>query len=106
MDNFQVQNTVNKSKLMQKDARGGFVLQKKIVYVFVKSITLYQKIFSFDHSFWARPDIVRVCLHQPSCSEYARQALDKYGLIKGLRMSIKRIISCGPWTRKVIDPVP
>lgn len=36
----------------------------------------------------------------PSCSEYTKQAVKKYGSMKGSWLGIKRIIKCGPWSWK------
>ncbi len=69
-------------------------------------IRVYQKLFSFDHSFWAKYVNYRVCIYDPSCSEYTYQAIDKYGLIKGGILGAKRIARCGPWSRGGFDPVP
>ncbi len=69
-------------------------------------IRVYQKLFSFDHSFWARPEVYRVCIHQPSCSEYTYQAIDKYGFIKGFWLGAKRISRCHPFAKGGYDPVP
>lgn len=46
------------------------------------------------------------CRFRPSCSEYSKQALKKYGIIKGLYLSIKRIIRCNPFGGFGYDPVP
>ena len=36
------------------------------------------------------------CRYMPTCSEYFQEALEVHGLIKGLRLSVKRILSCHP----------
>ena len=46
------------------------------------------------------------CRYQPSCSTYAIEALQKYGLFKGTYLAIKRILSCHPWGGHGYDPVP
>ena len=46
------------------------------------------------------------CRFQPSCSEYAIQALRKHGLFKGGYLSAKRILRCNPWGGHGHDPVP
>ena len=46
------------------------------------------------------------CRYQPTCSTYSFEALKKHGLIKGLYLSIKRILSCHPWGGSGYDPVP
>jgi putative membrane protein insertion efficiency factor len=52
------------------------------------------------------PFIPNSCRYQPTCSEYAKQALIKYGLAKGLKLALKRISSCHPWGGSGHDPVP
>ena len=46
------------------------------------------------------------CRFQPTCSEYARQAILKHGPIKGLGLAIWRILRCNPWGGSGYDPVP
>lgn len=46
------------------------------------------------------------CRYQPSCSEYAIDALRKYGAIKGGWLAAKRILRCHPWGGHGYDPVP
>ena len=46
------------------------------------------------------------CRYTPTCSEYAIQALRKYGPFKGLWLAVKRILSCHPWGGSGYDPVP
>ncbi len=46
------------------------------------------------------------CRYVPTCSTYAIEALRKHGFFKGLRLAIKRILSCHPWGGEGYDPVP
>jgi uncharacterized protein len=46
------------------------------------------------------------CRYTPTCSHYGIGALKKYGPIKGLWLTIKRIASCNPWGGHGYDPVP
>lgn len=46
------------------------------------------------------------CRYTPTCSEYAIQALKKYGPFKGLLLAIKRIMRCHPYGGSGYDPVP
>ncbi len=46
------------------------------------------------------------CRYTPTCSEYAVEALKKYGLLKGGYLAAKRILSCHPWGGSGYDPVP
>lgn len=77
-------------------------LPKEILKLLIK---VYQKLFSFDHSFWARPEKFRVCIYYPSCSEYTYEAVDKYGAIRGSIMGFWRILRCNPWSHGGHDPV-
>lgn len=70
------------------------------------TITIYQKFFSPDSGFLTRTGILkerRVCAFYPTCSEYAKLALKKYGLTKGVFKSIGRIFRCHPWQTNHID---
>jgi putative membrane protein insertion efficiency factor len=46
------------------------------------------------------------CRFTPTCSAYAIEALKKHGPIKGVYLSIKRILRCNPWGGSGYDPVP
>lgn len=43
------------------------------------------------------------CRFVPSCSDYTYQAVDKYGVIKGLFLGLKRVIRCNPWNKGGVD---
>lgn len=45
------------------------------------------------------------CRYTPTCSQYTIDALKKYGVLKGLKLSFKRILSCHPWGGSGYDPV-
>ncbi len=47
----------------------------------------------------------RACRFTPTCSEYAMEALSKYGIVKGTGMSVKRLSHCHPWNPGGFDPV-
>jgi putative membrane protein insertion efficiency factor len=61
-------------------------------------ITAYQKLLS--------PMLPRSCRFYPSCSEYAKQAIQKYGVVKGGWLALKRIARCHPGNLGGLDPVP
>jgi hypothetical protein len=46
------------------------------------------------------------CIYYPTCSLYAIQALEKYGLLKGSYLAVKRILRCHPFAKGGYDPVP
>lgn len=45
------------------------------------------------------------CKYVPTCSQYALEAIEKYGVIKGGLMSIWRILRCNPFSKGGFDPV-
>ncbi len=67
---------------------------KKILLFLIK---IYQKIIS--------PIFGKKCRFYPTCSEYSRQAITKYGAIKGTYLSIKRILKCHPFHKGGYDPL-
>lgn len=46
------------------------------------------------------------CRFTPTCSEYAYEAYEKYGFLKGTFLSVKRILKCHPFHKGGYDPVP
>lgn len=45
------------------------------------------------------------CKYYPTCSEYSKQAIEKYGVLKGSLLSAKRILKCNPFSKGGYDPV-
>ena len=45
------------------------------------------------------------CRYQPTCSQYAEEALNKYGALKGGMIALKRISRCHPWGGSGYDPL-
>lgn len=60
------------------------------------------KIYQFGIS----PFFPATCRYTPTCSAYANEAIEKHGAWKGLKLAIKRILSCNPWGGSGYDPVP
>ncbi len=52
------------------------------------------------------PMLPSACRYYPTCSEYMRQAVEKYGVARGLWMGAKRLLRCHPFHGGGIDPVP
>jgi putative membrane protein insertion efficiency factor len=52
------------------------------------------------------PFIGNQCRFTPTCSHYAREAVERYGAIKGSWMAMRRVSRCHPWHRGGHDPVP
>ena len=68
-------------------------MMKRILIYLIK---IYQKIPGPWHNY---------CRHIPTCSNYSIDAINEYGSIKGVFMSIKRILKCNPWGTYGYDPV-
>jgi len=45
----------------------------------------------------------KTCMFYPTCSEYAKQAIQKYGVLKGFWLGFKRILRCNPFSEPGID---
>lgn len=48
----------------------------------------------------------QACRHQPTCSEYAYEAVARFGLIPGSYLAFWRVMRCTPWGTSGFDPVP
>jgi uncharacterized protein len=73
-------------------------LMQILSWPLIALIKLYQLVVS--------PWLGNKCRYTPSCSQYGIVALKKYGPIKGLWLTIKRIAHCHPWGGHGYDPVP
>ena len=52
------------------------------------------------------PHLGKNCRYAPTCSQYMIEAIEEWGVLKGLYLGIKRIISCNPWGGHGYDPIP
>ncbi len=68
---------------------------KSAILLFIR---IYKKFVS--------PFLPRACRFYPSCSDYFYQAVEKYGIIKGIKYGLKRILRCNPFHDGGYDPVP
>ena len=66
--------------------------------ILIAIINFYQKHISC----WLEQKNIR-CKYYPTCSEYSKQAIEKYGVIKGCLLSIKRILKCNPFSKGGYD---
>ncbi len=66
--------------------------------ILIGMIRVYQKVIS--------PVLPAACRYTPTCSQYAREALAKYGAFKGGWLAARRILRCHPWGGHGYDPVP
>ncbi len=54
---------------------------------------------------YVSPFIIRSCRYNPTCSEYAVEAIESYGILKGVPMAMCRILRCNPFSKGGYDPV-
>lgn len=69
----------------------------------MKSVALalirgYQRLLS--------PGLGAVCRYEPSCSRYAYEAIERFGVLRGGWLALNRLVRCHPWSAGGFDPVP
>ena len=64
----------------------------------VRILSAYKKVLS--------PLLPPACRFEPTCSMYAKEALEKHGFVKGIGLTVRRLLRCHPFTRGGFDPVP
>jgi len=65
--------------------------------VVLAPIRVYQRVIS--------PALPRRCKYEPTCSRYAVQAVERYGILRGLVLAGWRLLRCNPWSHGGFDPV-
>ena len=73
-------------------------ISKAVGSLLIAPIRFYQRFIS--------PLSPPVCRFTPTCSQYAVEAIQKHGPIRGLYLAIRRILRCHPWGGSGYDPVP
>jgi putative membrane protein insertion efficiency factor len=63
----------------------------------IAPIRVYQRLFA--------PMVGQRCKYYPSCSEYAAQAIQRFGILRGLVLAGWRLLRCNPWSHGGFDPV-
>lgn len=74
------------------------MISKVLTGIAIGLIRLYQVLIS--------PLFPPSCRHLPTCSQYAIEAIQMHGPLKGIWLGIKRIARCHPWGSSGYDPVP
>lgn len=69
-----------------------------LAYLLALPIRLYRR--------WLSPLLPPACRFHPSCSVYALEALQKHGALRGLRLTVWRLLRCQPFHPGGFDPVP
>ena len=69
-----------------------------VARILIGAIVVYQKAVS--------PLLPASCRYNPTCSQYAKEAVQKYGSVKGSWLATRRLLRCHPWGGHGHDPVP
>jgi putative membrane protein insertion efficiency factor len=64
----------------------------------LRSIRFYQRSVS--------PALPPACRFEPSCSHYGYQAIERYGVLKGIWFTLRRLVRCHPFRAQSYDPLP
>ncbi len=73
-------------------------MKNPVTQLLIYPIRFYQRYIS--------PMLPPACRFTPTCSQYAVEALQKHGPVKGLYLAVRRILRCHPWGGSGYDPVP
>lgn len=69
-------------------------------------ISIYQTTLSPDHGWFRSLHPHGYCRFHPTCSMYAREAIERFGVFRGGWLAVKRVGRCHPWATPGFDPVP
>ena len=73
------------------------MINKILKNIAISLINLYKYLIS--------PLLGNNCRYLPTCSEYTKESIKKYGVIKGFWFGLKRILKCHPWGKGGYDPI-
>ena len=73
------------------------MINKIFKNIAISLINLYKYLIS--------PLLGNNCRYLPTCSEYTKEAIIKYGVVKGFWLGLKRIAKCHPWGKGGYDPI-
>lgn len=94
-EKHQCKRTATPSEASQKNGGLlGFFIKKMLIAL----VRFYQLALS--------PLFPPTCRYTPTCSQYMIEALQEHGILKGLYLGTKRLLSCHPWGGSGYDPVP
>ena len=71
--------------------------------ILINLIILYQRTLSPDTGWFKSRYPGGYCRYYPTCSEYCKQSIQKYGVAKGIAKGFWRILRCNPWSKGGID---
>jgi len=74
-----------------------FRVRTALTWLVLRAIRTYQR--------WVSPVLPPACRFYPTCSAYGYEAIAKYGIIRGGRLAVWRILRCNPFGRGGFDPV-
>ncbi len=78
-----------------------------MIFKTIKAIIISILIFLIKIYQWFISPLLKTnCRYLPTCSEYSIESLKKHGIIKGIYLSLKRILNCHPFGDEGFDPVP
>jgi putative membrane protein insertion efficiency factor len=69
-----------------------------LAHLFALPVRAYRLVFS--------PWVGHNCRFQPTCSQYALDALARHGALRGSALTVRRLLKCHPWGSSGYDPVP
>lgn len=76
------------------------MFHNRLFFMIKKLFVLFIKIYQYTIS----PLLGKICRFEPTCSQYALEAIQKYGIIKGTGLACKRICKCHPGNPGGYDP--